>query len=152
MAELEDHDPTAAENSLRAALAIAGEKFDDLRFFASIISAITLKIFNRHTEANAFYTVAKKLEPTIDDPDMQSWWRVVGPAFPHWEGRFDEALALHRRFDEDDAHTVDRCFQLLLGRDPDPQERDASVALAGKHGMSLVCRAMINSNECVFLP
>jgi hypothetical protein len=52
----------------------------------------------------------------------------------------------------DDAQTVDRCFQLLLGRDPDPRERDASLALARKHDMSLVCRALINSNEFAFLP
>jgi hypothetical protein len=50
------------------------------------------------------------------------------------------------------AQKVERCFQLLLGRAPDPRERDASLALARKDHLALVCRALINSNEFVFLP
>jgi hypothetical protein len=52
----------------------------------------------------------------------------------------------------DERKSVDRCFELLLGREPDGQERKASVALADKHDLSLVCRALINSNEFAFLP
>jgi tetratricopeptide (TPR) repeat protein len=101
VAEVEDHDPTAAETSLRKALAIAGEKFMDIRFFASVVLAITLKLFNRHAEAKSYYQVAQELAPTIDDPAMLGWWRVVGPAFPNWEGRFDDALEIHRHYDGD---------------------------------------------------
>jgi hypothetical protein len=48
--------------------------------------------------------------------------------------------------------SVDRCFELLLGRNPDDQERDACLALARENDLSLVCRALINSNEFAFLP
>ena len=48
--------------------------------------------------------------------------------------------------------SVDRCFELLLGRSPDDQERQASVALAKENDLALVCRALINSNEFAFLP
>jgi hypothetical protein len=53
---------------------------------------------------------------------------------------------------EDTTRAVDRCFALLLGRAPDQQEREACVALANNDDLSLVCRALINSNEFAFIP
>ena len=47
---------------------------------------------------------------------------------------------------------VDRCFALLLGRVPEDQERDACLELAESEDLSLVCRALMNSNEFAFLP
>ena len=52
----------------------------------------------------------------------------------------------------DENRSVDRCFELLLGRQPDNQERESCVALAKETDLSLVCRALINSNEFAFLP
>jgi hypothetical protein len=52
----------------------------------------------------------------------------------------------------EEARAVDRCFELLLGRIPDDQERLACVELAEANDLSLVCRALINSNEFAFLP
>ena len=107
LAEFEDHDPVATEESLRTALAIAGEQFADIRFVASSMLALALKTYNRHAEAKVAYEEAKKLAPKIDDPAKQFWWRIVEPLTLNWEGRFDEALAIHRRYDEDDAYTAD---------------------------------------------
>ncbi|MFT5095591.1 MAG: hypothetical protein ACI93T_004440, partial [Porticoccaceae bacterium] len=53
---------------------------------------------------------------------------------------------------DDESRSVDRCFELLLSRTPDDQERQACVALAEETDLSLVCRALINSNEFAFLP
>lgn len=47
---------------------------------------------------------------------------------------------------------VVRCFELLLGRNPSPAERQASIVVGRKNGLAFVCRALINSNEFVFLP
>lgn len=47
---------------------------------------------------------------------------------------------------------VGRCFELLLGRQPDADERQACIAIAQEENLSLVCRAIINSNEFTFLP
>ena len=47
---------------------------------------------------------------------------------------------------------LDRCFEYLLGRTPAAAERDACLALAKETDLSLVCRALINSNEFAFLP
>lgn len=52
----------------------------------------------------------------------------------------------------DEAESVDRCFELLLGRVPNEQERAECLALAKDNDLSLVCRALINSNEFAFLP
>jgi len=52
----------------------------------------------------------------------------------------------------DDVGAVNRCFALLLGRVPDDQERDACLQLAESEDLSLVCRALMNSNEFAFLP
>ena len=51
-----------------------------------------------------------------------------------------------------DANSIDRCFELLLGRKPAADERQACLDLARKSDLSLVCRALINSNEFAFVP
>ncbi|MEQ8836707.1 MAG: PSD1 and planctomycete cytochrome C domain-containing protein [Lacipirellulaceae bacterium] len=60
-----------------------------------------------------------------------------------------------RALKETDGETtaaLDRCFQLLLGRNPSEPERQEAMKLAGEDHLSLVCRALINSNEFAFLP
>ncbi len=52
----------------------------------------------------------------------------------------------------EDVAAVNRCFALLLGRAPEDQERDACLQLAESEDLSLVCRALMNSNEFAFLP
>ncbi|MEL7498074.1 MAG: PSD1 and planctomycete cytochrome C domain-containing protein [Planctomycetota bacterium] len=47
---------------------------------------------------------------------------------------------------------VERCFERLLGRKPNRDERDDCCELAKEFDLSLVCRALINSNEFAFLP
>jgi hypothetical protein len=53
---------------------------------------------------------------------------------------------------DDVIKSIDRCFELLLCRQPDEQERQDCLALAKANDLSLVCRAIINSNEYAFLP
>jgi hypothetical protein len=50
------------------------------------------------------------------------------------------------------AAAVQRCFQLLLTREPDADELAASLEVAKAAGLPLVCRSLINSNEFAFLP
>ena len=47
---------------------------------------------------------------------------------------------------------VKRCFELLLGRKPTPNELKASLAVAKQRGLQFVARALINSNEFAFIP
>ena len=52
----------------------------------------------------------------------------------------------------DEAKSVERCFELLLGRAPSADERSTCVEIAKQNDLSLVCRALINSNEFAFIP
>lgn len=54
--------------------------------------------------------------------------------------------------DGDPANSFNRCFELLLGRQPDQEEQTACVEIADDIGLKFVCRALINSNEFAFLP
>ncbi len=44
--------------------------------------------------------------------------------------------------------TIERCFELILGRQPSDSEREACLEI---EDLTLVCRALINSNEFAFL-
>ncbi|QGJ68847.1 Secreted protein containing planctomycete cytochrome C domain [Planctomycetales bacterium 10988] len=57
-----------------------------------------------------------------------------------------------KEFGGDKAQAVDQCFYRLLGRFPTDGERQAALELANEFDLSLVCRALINSNEFAFLP
>ena len=47
---------------------------------------------------------------------------------------------------------VNRTFELLLSRKPTKDERQAALEVAKEHGLAIVCRSLINSNEFAFLP
>jgi hypothetical protein len=46
---------------------------------------------------------------------------------------------------------VDRCFELLLARPPDPAERAAVATVTTSDDLLLLCRAVLNSNAFTFL-
>jgi tetratricopeptide (TPR) repeat protein len=98
-AENQNHDPEAAEDTLKAALALAEEGFEDVRFFASVTLAATFFVYNRHAEGKPFLRAAEELASRVDDPLIQGWWSLFGSLWPLWEGRFDDVLkflAQHR--------------------------------------------------------
>jgi hypothetical protein len=47
---------------------------------------------------------------------------------------------------------VDRCFELLLCRSPDEDERSAAIEFTRANNLALLCRTLINTNEFAFLP
>ncbi|MBY0229736.1 MAG: DUF1549 domain-containing protein [Gemmataceae bacterium] len=46
---------------------------------------------------------------------------------------------------------VGRMFALAFGREPDAEERAGAAALAGKHGLGALARALLNANEFVWV-
>lgn len=61
----------------------------------------------------------------------------------------------HRAIQEsngDSQASIERCFELILGRKPDRQETADCRKLVEQSDLSLVCRALINTNEFAFLP
>jgi hypothetical protein len=69
---------------------------------------------------------------------------------------FDMAKCLAERLkqeagaDRTDAQ-VRRAFALAYSREPDAEEIHAAVVLIGQHGLRAFCRALLNSNEMIYL-
>ena len=59
------------------------------------------------------------------------------------------ALALA---ENDQQNAVGYCFELILGRRPAAEELTICLQIFEQSDLSLVCRALINSNEFAFLP
>ncbi len=53
---------------------------------------------------------------------------------------------------QDAAAQVQRAFALAYGRAADEIEQDASVKVIDRHGLRAFCRALLNSNELIYLP
>jgi tetratricopeptide (TPR) repeat protein/transcriptional regulator with XRE-family HTH domain len=92
------HDFEAAEETLRAALQVAGERFEDVRFLAGAQLASLLAVTNRHAEAAALLPATAELAPRVDDPYSQAWWSIIDGEILHWAGHYDESLALLERW------------------------------------------------------
>ncbi len=68
----------------------------------------------------------------------------------------DESAAFAARVEAeagtDPAAQVRRAYRLALGRDPEGDELDEVVTVVREHGLSVLCRALFNSNEFLSLP
>jgi tetratricopeptide (TPR) repeat protein len=98
MAEMQAHTFEVAEATLRDALAMAHEGFDDVRFAASLWLSWTLTMINRHTEAQPILHEAETLAPLVDDPISRAWLSMLNGLRTTWPGRFDAALAILERW------------------------------------------------------
>src|SRR5919202_3965143 len=100
MAHLQDHDFTAAERSLRAALAIANDGFDDVRLAGSVWLSNTLLMLDvdRHAEADPLFQTIDELAPQAHDRNSQAWWGITHALRVQWKGGFDAALAVLQRW------------------------------------------------------
>ncbi len=54
--------------------------------------------------------------------------------------------------DEQISQQVERAFLLAVARAPDDVEREACCAVVREHGLASLCRALLNTNEFLFLP
>jgi hypothetical protein len=65
-----------------------------------------------------------------------------------------EIMADRLRYEAgDDANAqIIRAFSLAFGRGPDDAERRAAAQLVAAHGLPALCRAVLNSNEFLFMP
>jgi hypothetical protein len=68
----------------------------------------------------------------------------------------DQADAFARRVrsevGDDARRQIDRAYRLALGRPPQTDEVEAAVLVIGDYGLPVLCRALFNSNEALFLP
>jgi len=98
MEEFSSHDFETAEETLRAALAIGNEGFDEVRFVASVWLAGMYGIINRQAEAIPPIRTAVELAPKVDDPYSQAWCFFFTSMGFNWAGRFKEALGVVERW------------------------------------------------------
>ena len=68
----------------------------------------------------------------------------------------DEALALANRITSEAGDNADdqvqRTYQVALGRQASPIELEECVPIVQTHGLETLCRAILNSNEFLFIP
>ena len=69
---------------------------------------------------------------------------------------FQRALAIASRVEQqvgdDSKLQVETVFRLMLGRLPNSTEKQATMQISKEHGLATVTRAMLNSNEFLFIP
>ena len=53
---------------------------------------------------------------------------------------------------EDPAARIRRAWQLALTREPSADELGDALPVVQTHGLAVLCRALFNSNEFLFLP
>jgi hypothetical protein len=61
------------------------------------------------------------------------------------------AARVRQEAGSDPSDQIERVFALTLARPPRARERAACVEVAVQHGLQAVCRALLNSNEFLFL-
>ena len=62
------------------------------------------------------------------------------------------ARRLQREATDEPNRQMNLAFQLCFGRDPQRSELEGAISLAQEHGLVAVCRALLNSNEFLFVP
>jgi hypothetical protein len=62
------------------------------------------------------------------------------------------AARVKREVGEDYGRQIDRVYQLALHRDPTPEEFRDAEPVVKEHGPSVLCRAIFNSSEFLFVP
>jgi tetratricopeptide (TPR) repeat protein len=96
-AEEEYHEFETAEATLRVALAVGDEGYDDVRRIATWQLAHCLAVAGRKAEAEAVMREAGELARKRDDAPMQEACGGMFTLFYIWDGRFDDALAAMER-------------------------------------------------------
>ena len=93
-AEHQNHMVGKPEETLKAALTIADEGYEDVRFRASATLGGHFLVYNRHREAGPLLSDATKFASKVDDSLIQGWWLVFESLLPNWQGRFEDALKI----------------------------------------------------------
>jgi len=61
------------------------------------------------------------------------------------------AQRIQREVGTEPARQVERAFRLAFGRSPAPREAEAAEKLVRTHGLTVLCRTLVNANEFVFV-
>ena len=89
-----EHLSDEAEQTLRAALAVADEGYEDVAFTANVWLVISLVARNRLAEAAQPLQTAMALAVRVEDAAYRATLGAVVASVHAWAGRFDEAMAV----------------------------------------------------------
>ncbi len=93
-----DHSVAEAEAKWRAALAVGGETFADVRLYAGVGLMELCQCFNRHPEAKQLLEDVAELVPRVEDAYIQAVYGLVSCEPLMFAGHFDAALATLESF------------------------------------------------------
>lgn len=62
------------------------------------------------------------------------------------------AVRVKKESGDDIAQQIQRAYQLVLTREPTAEEQNDAMPIIKKHGLTVLCRALFNSNEFLFQP
>ena len=94
------------------------------------------------------------------DPSAKTPKRTVtttpSQALSQWNDAFvlrmsDKLAERVEKGGDEIARQVDRAWRLVLGRFPDGEEKASSARLIRDHGLPLLCRVLLNSNEFILI-
>ena len=115
LCEVWNHDFETADETLRGALAVAGDGLDSVRLYATT-SLVFLRVaaLGHADEAEPLTRVARELAPKVDSRSALAWWGTEGALLHNWRGRFSEALEhLDRwRFAAEESHRAVTLLQV----------------------------------------
>jgi hypothetical protein len=89
--ELFGHDLERSEETLRSALAVVDEGFEQVRPVANLALAQLFAFSNRWADAQPLLAWAQRA-PAMPDPFTEGFWNWFRGMVGYWEGRFDQAL------------------------------------------------------------
>jgi tetratricopeptide (TPR) repeat protein/transcriptional regulator with XRE-family HTH domain len=96
-AEEDHHEFEQAASTLRVALAVADEGYDDVRMLATWLLAHTHAVVGRKAEAEALLRTTRDLARERGDLAMQQAFAGMLMLFDNWDGRYADALAAEVR-------------------------------------------------------
>ncbi|HEY3080215.1 MAG TPA: AAA family ATPase [Chloroflexota bacterium] len=96
--EYQDHAFARGEETLRTALAVVDERFDDVRLFANIWLGMMFLVIGRHSEFEPLVRAAEELLPRVEGSSGQAWCAIVRAYQLGWAGRFDGSLEILQRW------------------------------------------------------
>ncbi|HEX6404898.1 MAG TPA: adenylate/guanylate cyclase domain-containing protein [Pseudonocardiaceae bacterium] len=97
--ELYGHDFERSEETLRSALAVVDEGFEQVRPVANLALVQLFAFSNRWADAKPLLRWAQTA-PVMPDPFTDAFWNWFRGIVSYWEGRFDQALGILKSLSE----------------------------------------------------
>jgi hypothetical protein len=138
----DDHSPVYDHSAL--------EKIHDPKTYRRTVYRFTVR-----SVPNPFLECLDCADPNINTPVRNTTLTALQALAllndPFMVRQAEHFAAQLKRSCDDPVKQIDMAFKLAFGRLPSPDERNAVVSHAKKHGLANTCRLLFNANEFVFI-